>query len=389
MEPSARGGGGPQDVFAWIDDSARRMERAGLTRRVHVRGPRPDVIDFGGNDYLGLTRHPQVVRASADAALVWGAGSTGSRLATGTTEVHAELERELAEFCGAEAALVFSSGYLANLGAVTALARAGTLVASDEFNHASLIDAYRLSGADVVTTDHADAQGLARVLGDREQQRALAVTESVFSVDGDLVDLAAVAAVCRAHGAGLLIDDAHGFGVVGERGRGAVAAAGLDGGPDVVTTLTLSKSLGAQGGAVVGSRRVIGHVMNTARSFLFDTGLAPASAAGALAALRVLRAEPDRPARTRAVARSIAERLAAAGLPVTRAEAAVVSVRGPSPALTVQWAASCLADGVRVACFRPPSVPDRFSRVRLTARADLTDAEIDRAVEVLVKNSPW
>ncbi|WP_030852983.1 8-amino-7-oxononanoate synthase [Streptomyces sp. NRRL F-4474] len=381
--------GGPHDVFAWIDDSTRRRDRAGLTRRVQVRGPRPNVIDFGGNDYLGLTRHPDVVRAAADASLTWGAGSTGSRLATGTTEVHVELERELAEFTGAEAALVFSSGYLANLGAVTVLARPGTLIASDAYNHASLIDGYRLSGADVVDTAHADPQALERALAEREQQRAVAVTESVFSVDGDLVDLRAVLDACRRQGAGVLVDDAHGFGVVGERGEGAVTAAGLAGSPDVVTTITLSKSLGAQGGAVIGPRRVVDHVMNMARSFLFDTGLAPASAAGALAALRVLRAEPDRPARTRAVALALAERLGAAGLPVTEAQAAVVSVRGPSAARTAQWADDCLADGVKVACFRPPSVPDRFSRIRLTSRADLTEAEIDRAIEVVVKHSPW
>ncbi|AQT71333.1 8-amino-7-oxononanoate synthase [Streptomyces sp. fd1-xmd] len=381
--------GGPHDVFAWIDDSTRRRDRAGLARRVQVRGPRPNVIDFGGNDYLGLTRHPDVVRAAADASLTWGAGSTGSRLATGTTEVHVELERELAEFTGAEAALVFSSGYLANLGAVTVLARPGTLIASDAYNHASLIDGYRLSGADVVDTAHADPQALERALAEREQQRAVAVTESVFSVDGDLVDLRAVLDACRRQGAGLLVDDAHGFGVVGERGEGAVTAAGLAGSPDVVTTITLSKSLGAQGGAVIGPRRVVDHVMNMARSFLFDTGLAPASAAGALAALRVLRAEPDRPARTRAVALALAERLGAAGLPVTEAQAAVVSVRGPSAARTAQWAEDCLADGVKVACFRPPSVPDRFSRIRLTSRADLTEAEIDRAIEVVVKHSPW
>ncbi|APU39178.1 8-amino-7-oxononanoate synthase [Streptomyces sp. NPDC056254] len=381
--------GDPHDVFAWIDDSTRRRDRAGLTRRVQVRGPRPDVIDFGGNDYLGLTRHPGVVRAVADASLTWGAGSTGSRLATGTTEVHTELERELAEFTGAEAALVFSSGYLANLGAVTALARPGTLIASDAFNHASLIDGYRLSGAEVVDTAHADPQALERVLAGREQQRAVAVTESVFSVDGDLVDLGAVLDACRRQGAGLLVDDAHGFGVVGGRGEGAVTAAGLAGSPDVVTTITLSKSLGAQGGAVIGPRRVVDHVMNMARSFLFDTGLAPGSAAGALAALRVLRAEPDRPARTRAVAAALAERLRAAGLPVTDAQAAVVSVRGPSAAQTARWAEDCLAEGVKVACFRPPSVPDRFSRIRLTSRADLTEAEIDRAIETVVKHSPW
>ena len=379
----------PQDVFAWLDDTARRRDRAGLTRRMRVRGPEADVVELGGNDYLGLARHPLVTRAVADAALVWGAGSTGSRLASGTTRAHVELERELADFCGAEAALVFSSGYLANLGAVTALARPGTVVAADEFNHASLIDGQRLSGAQVVTTPHGDAEALSRALGRRDRPRALVVTESVFSVDGDLVDLRAVVDACRRHGAGLLVDDAHGFGVVGDRGEGAVAVAGLAGAPDVVATITLSKSLGAQGGAVIGPRRVVNHVLNSARGFLFDTGLAPSSAAGALAALRVLRAEPERPGRTRAVAAALAERLAAAGLPVTRPHAAVVSVRGPSAAETAAWADACLAAGVKVACFRPPSVPDRFSRIRLTARADLAEHEVDRAVGVVVKTSPW
>jgi 8-amino-7-oxononanoate synthase len=176
--------------------------------------------------------------------------------------------------------------------------------------------------------------------------------------------------------------------VLGEGGRGAVAAAGLSAEPDVVTTLTLSKSLGAQGGAVLGPRRVIRHLMETARTFIFDTGLAPGSTAAALAALQVLRDEPDRPGRVLRVAATLAERLRAGGLSVTEPDAAVISVRAPSPELALAWADDCRAAGVWVGCFRPPSVPDQVSRLRLTARADLTDGELDRAVEVITRCAP-
>ncbi|GAU71181.1 8-amino-7-oxononanoate synthase [Streptomyces sp. NBRC 110611] len=309
-------------------------------------------------------------------------------MVTGTIGLHHELERELAAFCGTEAALVFSSGYLANLGAVTALCRPGSLVAADTANHASLIDGCRLSGAEVVDVPHHDTAALEKVLAGRRRPRALVVTESVFSVDGDLTDLAEVRSVCRRHGAGLLVDEAHALGVVGGRGEGALGAAGLAGSPDTVATVTLSKALGAQGGAVLGPRRVIEHVINTARGFLFDTGVAPACAGGALAALRVLGREPERAARVRAVAARLHAGLAAAGLPVAPARAGVVSVRAGSARHAVAWRERCREAGVEVGCFRPPSVPDRFSRLRLTARADLTDDQVDGAVTVIADCRP-
>ncbi|MFB6439726.1 8-amino-7-oxononanoate synthase [Streptomyces sp. NPDC056411] len=380
----------PEAVFGWLDDSARRRERAGLRREMRVRdtagtaaGAAVGAVDLAGNDYLGLSRHPEVTAAAAEAATVWGAGAGAARLVTGTTRLHQELERELAAFCGTEAALVFSSGYLANLGALSALCRPGSLVAADAANHASLIDGCRLTGAEVVDLPHGDAVALDEALATRRQPRALVVTESVFSVDGDLVELPEVLAVCRRRGAGLLVDEAHALGVIGARGEGALGAAGLAGSPDTVATVTLSKALGAQGGAVLGPRRVIEHVLNSARSFLFDTGLAPACAGGALAGLRVLRREPGRVARVRAVAARLHTGLTAAGLPVAPVRAAVVSVRAGSARAAVAWREGCRAAGVEVGCFRPPSVPDRFSRLRLTARADLTDEQVDRAVEVI------
>lgn len=375
-------------VFDWLDDSARRRERAGLRREVRVRDAAGPEIDLAGNDYLGLSAHPEVTAAAAGAAAVWGAGAGAARLVTGTTRLHEELERELAAFCGVEAALVFSSGYLANLGALTALCRPGSLVVADATNHASLIDGCRLSGAEVVDVPHQDTAAVESVLADRRRPRALVVTESVFSVDGDLADLAGVSAACRRHGAGLLVDEAHALGVIGGRGEGALGAAGLAGGADTVATVTLSKALGAQGGAVLGPRRVIEHVLNSARSFLFDTGLAPACAGGALAALRVLGREPQRVARVRGVAARLHAGLAAAGLPVAPVRAAVVSVRADSARGAVAWRERCRAAGVEVGCFRPPSVPDRFSRLRLTARADLTDDQVKWAARVIAESRP-
>ncbi|MGH3519012.1 MAG: 8-amino-7-oxononanoate synthase, partial [Haloechinothrix sp.] len=345
-------------------------------------------IDLAGNDYLGLARDKRVVGAAAAAALRWGAGATGSRLVTGSTELHAELEHELARFCGAQAALVFSSGFTANLGAVTTLSGKDSAIVTDAYIHASLIEGCRLSRADIAAVAHNDPSAVAHALRTRRHKRALVVTDSVFSVDGDKADLPRLASVCRENGAALLIDDAHGLGVLGDGGRGAVHEAGLSGQPDVVTTITLSKSLGAQGGAVLGPRRVIRHLTDTARSFIFDTALAPASSAAALTALTVLREEPNRPDRVREVALQLSERLRIAGLSTSDPDAAVVSVRAPSPDEAVAWAARCAERSVRVGCFRPPSVPDGVSRLRLTARADLTDADLDRCVEVITATAP-
>ncbi|MFF3732365.1 8-amino-7-oxononanoate synthase [Streptomyces sp. NPDC002476] len=373
--------------FDWIDDAARRRADAGLVRTLRPRPAETASLDLASNDYLGLTRHPEVTGAAAEAARRWGGGATGSRLVTGSTDLHAELERELAEFCGFEAALVLSSGYAANLAALTALTGRDALIVSDAGNHASIVDGCRLSRAGTVVVPHADPDAVRKALRTHEG-RALAVTDSVFSVDGDAAPLPALAAACRAEGAALLVDDAHGLGVLGEGGRGALAAAGLAGDEGVVATLTLSKSLGSQGGAVLGPARVIEHLVNTARTFIFDTGLAPAAAGAALAGLRLLGREPERAGRVREVAVGLYGRLTAAGLAAVRPDAAVVSVRAPSADAAVRWAADCREEGVVVGCFRPPSVPDGISRLRLTARADLTDEQIATAVETVRRTAP-
>ncbi|MHC5701834.1 8-amino-7-oxononanoate synthase [Streptomyces tirandamycinicus] len=378
----------PQDPFDWTDDAARRRADAGLVRSLRPRPADSALLDLASNDYLGLTRRAEVTEAAASAARRWGAGATGSRLVTGSTELHAELEHELARFCGFESALVFSSGYAANLAALTALSAPGTLIVSDAGNHASIVDGCRLSRADTAVVAHADPEAVAKTLDAHRGRRALLVSDSVFSVDGDAAPLSAFAGVCRAHGAALVVDDAHGFGVLGEGGRGALRAAGLAGATGVVATLTLSKSLGSQGGAVLGPARVIEHLVNAARTFIFDTGLAPAAVGAALASLRLLRREPALADRARSVASTLHGRLTEAGLTAARPDAAVVSVQAPSPESAVRWAADCRAAGLVVGCFRPPSVPDGISRIRLTARADLTERQIGTAVATILETAP-
>jgi 8-amino-7-oxononanoate synthase len=375
-------------VFDWLDTRADERRRAGLARQLRPRRFDADHLDLAGNDYLGLSRDKRVTGAAAAAALRWGAGAGASRLVSGTIEMHTELEHELAQFCGAQAALVFSSGFMANLGVITALSGKGSAIVTDAYLHASLIDGCRLSRADVAVMPHGDVGAVTNALKTRRTERALVVTDSVFSVDGDLAPLRELHAACRAHNAALVIDDAHGLGVLGEGGRGAAAEAGLIGEPDVVTTMTLSKSLGAQGGAVLGPRRVIKHLVDSARSFIFDTGLAPASTAAALTALHILKEEPGLPQKVRTSAMTLAKRLADAGLKVTMPDAAVVSVLAPTPEAALTWAEDCRAAGVWVGCFRPPSVPDGVSRLRLTARADLTETDLTRAVEVITTHAP-
>lgn len=361
------------DPLAWLGTAAAERTAAGLHRTLQPRRPGAGgELDLASNDYLGLTRDGRVLAGAAAALARWGAGSTGSRLVTGTTELHAELEQALAGLVGAESALVFSSGYLANLGAVTALSGPDCLIVSDAGNHASLIDACRLSRAPVVVVEHGDRDAAAQALSQRRQPRALLVLESVNSAGGDLLPLADWHAVAARHAALLLIDDAHGLGVRGA-GRGAVAEAGLAREPDVITTITLSKALGSQGGAVLGCRAVTDQLIDRARSFVFDTGLNPAAAGAALAAVRIIASEPGLAASVLASAGELAR---ICGVPAP--DAAVVPVIIGDPMAALERSAALRTSGVRVGCFRPPSVPAGTARLRLAARADLGKADLQR-----------
>jgi 8-amino-7-oxononanoate synthase len=370
------------DLHARLREQADRRRAAGLRRSLAPREHDDDVLDLAGNDYLGLAHDPRVVEGAIDAVRRWGGGSTGSRLVTGSTRAHHDLEDALAAHVGTEAALVLSSGYLANLAAVTTLAVEGDLVVSEAQNHASLIDACRLSRASTAVAAHGDADDVERLLATGSPGRPLVVSDSVFSVDGDLAPLADLASAARRHGALLLVDEAHALGVVGDRGEGGCAALGVVG-SDVALTATLSKALGSQGGAILGPRVVIDHVVDSARPFIFDTGLAPAAVGAAHAALLALQDDPGLPGRARSRARGLAAAARAAGWTASEPDAAVTAIPVGAPDLAVAATAACLARGVRVGCFRPPSVPDGVSRLRLTARADLTDADLERVHDVL------
>jgi 8-amino-7-oxononanoate synthase len=374
--------------LAALERLARTRAKAGLTRELRPRAAGDQVVDLAGNDYLGLAGHPEVIAAAIQALSAYGLGATGSRLVRGSTEAHASLETDLAGWLGAEQALVFSSGYLANLGAVRALVTAETLLISDAYNHASLIDGCKISGAETVVAPHADPAAVAALLDAAPERPAVVITESVFSVDGDLAPLAALHEVTSARGALLLVDDAHALGILGDHGSGGVAAAGLAGAPDVVVTATLSKSLGGAGGVVAGPAPLIRHLVDTGRTFIYDTAPPPAVIAGVHAALRVARSADDLRAMLVARGELAVRRLGFAGFEVSRPAAGVLSVMAPGPEAAVAWAADCRDRGIAVGCFRPPSTPDGSSRLRLTLNAGIADADFARALDVIVECAP-
>lgn len=364
--------------LAWLDALERQRREAGLRRSLRPRSAVSTELDLASNDYLGLSQHPDVIAGGVAALRMWGAGATGSRLVTGDTELHQRFESELAEYVGAATALLFSSGYTANLGAVVGLSGPGSLLVSDAYSHASLVDACRLSRARVVVAPHRDLGAVDAALESRDEDRAVVITDSVFSADGVLAPVRELHEVCRRRRALLVVDEAHGLGVRGG-GRGLLHELGLAGEPDVVMTTTLSKALGSQGGAVLGPPAVRAHLIDAARPFIFDTGLAPAAVGAALAALEVLRAEPWRP---EAVLRHAGELARICGVP-DAPPSAVVSVILGDPETALAAATACLDAGVKVGCFRPPTVPAGTSRLRLTARASLDAAELDLARRVL------
>lgn len=367
--------------LAWLAEVEQQRRQDGLRRSLRVRPAVATELDLASNDYLGLSAHPAVIAGGIEALQTWGGGAGGSRLVTGNTELHQQFEQDLADFVGAPAGLVFSSGYTANIGAVVSLSGPGSLLVSDAYCHASLVDACRLSKARVVITGHRDVEAVAAALAGRTEERAVVLTESVFSADGALAPLPDLHEVCRRYGALLIVDEAHAVGVRGAGGRGLVHEVGLAGAPDVVVTTTLSKALGSQGGAVLGPAAVRDHLIDAARTFIFDTGLAPAALGAASAALGVLAAEPSRAAD---VLRRAAE-LADICDVEQRPESAVVSVILGDPDVAVAAATACLDAGVRVGCFRPPTVPAGTSRLRLTARASLTAGDLELAGRVLTQ----
>ncbi|MGL4552152.1 MAG: aminotransferase class I/II-fold pyridoxal phosphate-dependent enzyme [Gemmataceae bacterium] len=361
------------------------MRAAGLhrTRRrllsgqgAEVRWRHADFINFSSNDYLGYATDPRLSRAAARAAARYGAGAGASPLVSGYTPPLRRLERDLAAWEGAEAALVFASGYAANLGAVGTLGRGG-VVFSDELNHASVIDGCRLARADVHVYRHGDLKHLAELLKAHPGPRRLIVSDSVFSMDGDRADVAGLAALAEEHDALLVLDEAHATGVLGEHGRGLTD--GLTGGR-VVKVGTLSKALASQGGFVCATARVIEYLVNAARPYVFSTALAPAAAAAARRAVFLVGQEPHRRAHVLALAESLRGQLRAAGFDVGRSACHIVPVIVGAADDAVALAERLAGRRLLVPAIRPPSVPAGTSRLRISLSAAHTEEDVARLV---------
>ncbi|HEY7121360.1 MAG TPA: 8-amino-7-oxononanoate synthase [Solirubrobacterales bacterium] len=363
------------------------LESAGLRRRLRlIDGPQgPEVVLDGrpvlllcSNNYLGLADHPRLRQAAADAALSLGTGSGASRLISGSMSIHAELEARLAEFKGAESALLFGSGYLANSGTIAALAGRDEVVFSDELNHASIIDGCRLAGAETFVYRHADPEHLEWGLRQAGGRAALIATDGVFSMDGDLAPLRELVELARRHRCRLLVDEAHATGCIGPGGRGSVAAAGLTDEVDVIVG-TLGKALGGYGAYVCGSTEITDFLINTARPFIFSTAPPPPVVAAAQAALEILVESPDRVERLGRNAAALRQGLRAEGLQPIGSETQIVPLVIGEADDAMALCERLLAEGVFAQAIRPPTVPPGTCRLRMTTMATHRMADLRRA----------
>ncbi len=374
-----------------LEQRLREIESAGLRRRLRVvDGPQgPGVVLDGrpvlvlcSNNYLGLADHPRLRRAAADAALSLGTSAGASRLISGSMSMHAELEARLAEFKGAEAALLFGSGYLANTGTIAALAGSGEVVFSDELNHASIIDGCRLSRAEAFVYRHADTEHLEWGLRQARGRGSLIVTDGVFSMDGDLAPLGDLAELSGRYGCRLMVDEAHATGCIGPGGRGSVAAAGVADAVDVLVG-TLGKALGGYGAYVCGSRELSDYLINSARPFIFSTALPPPIVAAASAAIELLTEHPGRVERLQSNAAALREGLRGQGLDTGGSQAHIVPIMVGEAAKTMALTESLLAQGVFAQGIRPPTVPEGTCRLRVTAMATHRVGDLRRVGDLI------
>jgi 8-amino-7-oxononanoate synthase len=383
-------------VSSDIEARLGEIRSRGLYRRMRcVSGPQgPRVLLDGkpvlllcSNNYLGLADHPRVREAAAEAAMRYGAGSGASRLVSGNMTIHRRLEEQIAVFKRSEACLLFGSGYLANAGVVSALAREGDVVFSDSLNHASIIDGCRLAKADTFVYDHCDTDHLEWGLRQAEGRGSLIVTDGVFSMDGDLAPLERIVELAQRHDARVMVDDAHGTGAVGPEGRGSVAAAGLEDEVDVVVG-TLGKALGSYGAYVCCDQSLAKYLINTARTLIFSTALSPPAVAAAMAALELLREQPRRVEKLQRNARVLREALAAGGVPVPGSSTQIVPLLVGDASEAVRASERALERGIFAQAIRPPTVPEGTSRLRLAVMASHTKSELREAAGVLAACVP-
>lgn len=339
---------------------------------------------LASNNYLGLTHHPQVKQAAANAIERYGTGSGGSRLTTGSHPLYEVLEQDLAAFKGTEAAVVFNTGFMANVGAISALVGPGDVVFSDEYNHASIIDGCRLSRARTVVYRHADMEHLQELLETTPcQGHRLIVTDGVFSMDGDIAPLDMIVELSERYTALVMVDDAHAMGVIGQGGRGTVSHFGLQGRVHVQMG-TLSKALASEGGYIAGSGQLISYLVNKARSYIFSTAQAPATVAAACAAIGVLSGNPELVHKLQANAAWLRRKLIHAGLTVEGGGTPILPVMVGEAAVAIRMSRELREAGLIVSAIRPPTVPPGTSRLRLTVSAAHTQAELAEAAENII-----
>jgi glycine C-acetyltransferase/8-amino-7-oxononanoate synthase len=342
-----------------------------------------EVILMASNNYLGLATHPAVVRAAIDATNAFGAGAGAARLVCGTLPPHTELESALARFKNTEAALTFSSGYLANIGTIPTLIGKGGLILADRLCHASLIDGSRLSGASLRIYRHCDMNHLEMLLSRRSgNPSTLIVTDGLFSMDGDIAPLNELIDLAERFDSMLFVDDAHGTGIMGRTGRGSAEHCGVE------TRLpfhmgTLSKALGGAGGYIVGSRTFIDYLINSCRSFIYTTAIPAASAAAAIAALDIVKHDSDRRTRLWANRDRLVAGLERLGFAVAGSQSPIVPIIIGDADMALKVSETLLAEGVYAPAIRPPTVPASTSRIRMTVTADHTFAHIDRTLAAL------
>ncbi len=369
------------------------LEALALRRRTRlVSGPQGPHILLDGkpalllcsNNYLGLADHPRVRAAAADAAMRWGVGAGASRLVSGTMTVHRRLEERLAAFKSRQAALLFGSGYLANAGVVAALARPGDVVFSDQLNHASIIDGCRLSRAETFVYDHRDVEHLAWGISQAEGRGAVIVTDSVFSMDGDVAPLEDLVELTQRHRIRLVVDEAHATGTLGPHGRGALAEAGLEDQVDAIIG-TLGKALGSYGAFVACDQQMARYLMNTARTFIFSTAPPPPAVAGALAALEILEERPRRVERLHANADALRSELEREGFDLGDSRTQIMPLVIGDPSLALEICKAALARGVFAQAIRPPTVPPNTSRLRLAVMASHRAEELREAARTLAQ----
>ncbi|MFV1978320.1 MAG: 8-amino-7-oxononanoate synthase [Myxococcota bacterium] len=361
-----------------------RVMAGAQSTRMSVDGR--EVLLFAGSNYLDLAHHPEVVEAAAAAAREFGCAAGGSRLINGNLEIHQALESELAEFLGTEAALVFSTGYMANVGVIPALAGRGDLVISDALSHASIIDGCRLSHAEVRVFPHGDLDCLEKELREAASTRreVLVVVDGVYSMDGDVAPLAELVPLAKNWGATVLVDDAHGTGTLGATGRGSAEHCGVSSDVDVLLG-TLGKSLGSFGAFIAGSRELRDLLVNTARSFIFSCALAPPQVAAARAALEVMRREPWRRERLSQNADRLRNGLEQRGISTAPSATHILPVIVGDNDATMELCERLLESGVYAQGIRHPSVPDGTARLRITPMATHRSGEIDHLIDLLAK----